>query len=178
VVLLWAELADQVLFLNVDVFKREHDSPSPWTNFLEIQSPPFFRNRPESVVVALNWIHDTCRLDLNVTDSSQSLPETVILPFDSVETLVPLAGVLLEYPVAFVPPDWTKAAAYFSGETMDFFDVTLRSPAFDSPSALYVVFQTINRTLKPPKPVILATVGPSSCSHAQRPHTRAHLLKN
>jgi len=130
VVLLWAELADQVLFLNVDVFKRGHGST--WTNFLEIRSPPFFRNTPRNVAAALTWIHDTCCL--NAIDSAQSLPEVVILPFDSAELLVPLAGALLEYPVAFVPPDSSTETCYFAGETLDFFEVTLRSLTFDPPS--------------------------------------------
>ena len=126
-----------MLFLNVDVFKRGYESA--WTNFLEIRSPPFFRHSPGNVVAALTWIHDTCCL--NAVDSAQSPPEVVILPFDSAEILVPLAGALLEYPVAFVPTDPLTETSYFAGEILDFFEVTLRSLTFDPPSTLYVRFE-------------------------------------
>lgn len=178
VVLLWAELADQVLFMNVDVFKKEYESsPStPWTNFLEIRSPPVFCNRPRDVSAALTWVYrNTCCL--NVVDySSQSLPEVVILPFDNVQTLVPLAGVLLEYPVTFVPPDSLSATSYFAGETLDFFEVILRSPASD-PGTLYVGFS--NKQPKPLNTSLSATVEFSSTSQAQRPRIiQAHLLRS
>jgi len=163
-----------VLFLNVDVFKREYEST--WTNFLEIRSPPFFRNIPGNVVAALTWIHDTCCL--NTVDSAQSPPEVVILPFDSAETLVPLAGALLEYPVAFVPPNPLTETCYFAGEALDFFEVTLRSLTFGPPSTLYVRFKQGPTYQTSFNLSLLALLGPLSSSHAQRPLTRVHLLRD
>lgn len=131
VVLLYAKEVDQVFFLQVDLFLEQFNKAT-WTRFLALSAPPEICSEPDAVRRNLIWIYDQFK-----SSDEGVYPETIVLSTllsTPPEALISLAGVLLEYPIAYAPRPSPPSSpltgsSYLSGETLDFFEVTLRSNA-------------------------------------------------
>lgn len=141
VVLLQTPEADQIFSLNTRLFSSlsPERSTDRWTRFLLLSSPLKLVPPPTPVLDILRWLHSQLSHSSNSSGLSdledQSNKSVLVLPssdIPSAEVLISLAGVLLEYPIAYVLPSSTTGS-HLSGEELDFFDVGYH--AFSSPSS-------------------------------------------
>lgn len=123
--------AEQTFFLNADVFLRAYSdgdasppelSRPPATNYIDwsASSGATLVSRPPSVTSCLDHIYHSL---VDIESRDDTLPEVISLPDHDASVLVPLAGLLLEYPIAYIP--LSLSTPFLAGEELDFFDVSL-----------------------------------------------------
>ncbi|KAG9077520.1 hypothetical protein FS749_010581 [Ceratobasidium sp. UAMH 11750] len=109
-------------------------SVSQRTTLILLDEPPTeVQSLPESLDSLLVYLREN--LALSATEplhtSMSSLPKVILLPSanSSPHVQVPLAGILLDYPVAYLPPAQPASQdnhPYLSGHALDVFDICLQ----------------------------------------------------
>ncbi|KDN46043.1 hypothetical protein RSAG8_04550, partial [Rhizoctonia solani AG-8 WAC10335] len=145
-----------VFFVNSTMLSHKLDGSSPYDSdsvsdcqplcsasiklenvtFISLDKPPrALESLPEPLVSLLSYLRvhlagppgETCS-NKRVSD----VPSVLVLPSSNLSPYVqiPLAGILLDYPFAYIPPFRAEPQdneAFLSGETLDVFEISLRS---------------------------------------------------
>ncbi|KAG9082331.1 hypothetical protein FRC07_014245, partial [Ceratobasidium sp. 392] len=103
------------------------------TTLIFLDEPPVeLRSLPEPLYPQLAYLHEKLPWLSTGLLSIPSLPEVISLPSgnSSPHVQVPLAGILLNYPIAYVPPSQPTSQdnhSYLNGHALDVFDIRLQS---------------------------------------------------
>ena len=102
--------------------------------FVRLDKPPrVLESIPQPLLSLLAFLKSNLSAKANHHDFDErvsELPALLVLPSSNLGPgmLVPLAGILLDYPFAYVPPDPKEGnETYLSGEALDVFEIQLRS---------------------------------------------------
>ncbi|KZT09131.1 uncharacterized protein LAESUDRAFT_695733 [Laetiporus sulphureus 93-53] len=139
IILVLEENTDQIFFMNVTLLQSQCQLPycgdippspecaiSDWTSFVRLADPPVLMPAPPSRIPILHSeLCERAKLDRSHTAVALSLSPTL-----DITEVVPLAAVLLEYPIAYVPIS-SDQSSFLAGVPLDVYTCALVQPFRD-----------------------------------------------